>query len=171
MSTERVAIHPQIRRLTSDDLDRVMEIECTAYPFPWTRTIFADCIRVGYDCHGLFLGERLVAYSVQTQAADESHLLNLCVEPSWQRRGYGGVLLEHAVRVARSHGCVSMFLEVRPSNRAGIALYERYGFRIIGTRRNYYRAAGGREDAVVMRLWLASRPGRTATGQRRNDPL
>lgn len=171
MSSEPLAIHPQIRSLTLGDLDRVMTIEQSAYPFPWTRTIFADCIRVGYDCNGLFVNGRLVAYSVQTHAADECHLLNLCVAPSWQRRGYGGILLEHAIRLARTHRCVSMFLEVRPSNRAGMALYRRHGFRVIGSRRAYYRAEGGREDAAVMRLWLASGGTPAAARPAGHDPF
>ena len=47
-----------------------------------------------------------------------------------------------------------MFLEVRPSNAAGIGLYERRGFRIIGRRPGYYSAADGKEDALVMQLDL-----------------
>lgn len=160
MSTEPVAFHPQIRALGASDIERVMEIELAAYPFPWTRTIFEDCIRVGYDCHGLFVGSNLCGYSVQAHAADESHLLNLCIDPRWQQRGYGSLMLDHAIRLARSRGCVAMFLEVRPSNRAGIRLYERNGFRVVGTRRGYYRAAAGREDALVMRLELRDKGSR-----------
>ena len=165
MRAETEALHPLIRPLGWGDLDRIMEIELAAYPVPWTRGIFRDCIRVGYDCWGLQLGQRLLGYSVQTSAADEAHLLNLCVEPDWQRRGFGGLLLENAVRLARSRGCSSMFLEVRPSNRAGIALYENRGFMLVSCRPGYYsmppgRGAerqGEREDALVMRLELAGR--------------
>jgi [ribosomal protein S18]-alanine N-acetyltransferase len=164
--------HPLVRPLGTGDLDRIMEIELAAYPFPWTRGIFDDCLRVGYDCWGLQLGMRLVGYSIQSDAAGESHLLNLCVAPEWQRRGCGRVLLENAVRRARAHHCESMYLEVRPSNTAGIALYRDYGFTVISRRPDYYSAgevtakesAGGpsvsiaagrgREDALVMRLEL-----------------
>jgi len=171
MSVDAQPIHPLIRPLSWGDLDRIMEIELAAYPFPWSRGIFGDCIRVGYDCWGLQLGPSLVGYSVQTDAAGETHLLNLCVEPGWQRRGFGGVLLENAIRTALKHGCGSMFLEVRPSNPAGIALYEKRGFVVIGRRPGYYSSNGaggpgqgepnseqestGREDALVMRLDLA----------------
>jgi ribosomal-protein-alanine N-acetyltransferase len=159
-------IHPLVRPLGMGDLDRIMEIELAAYPYPWTRGIFSDCLRVGYDCWGLQLGSRLMGYSIQSDAAGESHLLNLCIAPEWQRRGCGGVLLENAVRIARSHHCESMYLEVRPSNPAGIALYARYGFTVVGRRPGYYSASAvtgpagsaeagrGREDALVMRLDL-----------------
>jgi ribosomal-protein-alanine N-acetyltransferase len=145
---------PEIRMLQAMDLNRVVEIERSAYPFPWSRGIFADCIRVGYDCWGLQVRDLLVAYAIQTHAAGESHLLNLCVDPEWQRAGYGRILLEHAIGHAALNDCSSMFLEVRPSNPVAIRLYQRRGFEIVGERRNYYRAEKGRETAIVMRLDL-----------------
>jgi ribosomal-protein-alanine N-acetyltransferase len=170
MSADAEQLHCLIRPLNWGDLDRIMEIELAAYPVPWTRGIFADCIRVGYDCWGLQLGPRLIGYAVQTDAACEAHLLNLCVEPGWQRRGFGGMLLENAIRIARRNGCGSMYLEVRPSNPAGVALYRNRGFVVIGRRPGYYsssgvaaaaaptpggnRACAGREDALVMQLDL-----------------
>jgi ribosomal-protein-alanine N-acetyltransferase len=154
MSAEPDTLHALLRPLGLEDVDRVMEIELAAYPFPWTRGIFEDCIRVGYDCWGLLLGLRLVGYSIQTQAAGESHLLNLCVAPECQRHGLGGLLLEHALRLARGCECASMFLEVRPGNAAAIGLYRSYGFTVIGERKDYYTTHGGRENALVMRLGL-----------------
>lgn len=154
MNTELKRLHPLIRDLTVSDLERVNEIEQSAYPYPWTAGIFADCFRVGYTCSGLQAGSVLIGYAIQSQAAGESHLLNLCVAPSWQGMGYGSLLLEHAIRVAKNQACESMYLEVRPSNPIGFGLYERRGFVIIGRRPNYYRADDGREDAIVMSLSL-----------------
>ena len=143
--------HLLVRRLSESDLDRVMEIELAAYPHPWTRGIFSDCLRVGYECWGIQAHDVLAAYAVMTHAAGESHLLNLCVAPQWQRRGLGGILLAHCRRLAVAYGCESMFLEVRPSNPAGLKLYERNGFEVVGERPGYYTAGDGREDAIVMR--------------------
>lgn len=168
MNADPAPWHPLLRPLNWGDLDRVMEIELAAYPFPWTRGIFGDCLRVGYDCWGLQIGGRLSGYSIQSDAAGESHLLNLCIAPELQRRGLGQMLLENAIRIARSHGCESMYLEVRPSNPAGIALYRSEGFEVVGRRPDYYSASTGpanengkpadsrREDALVMRLDIRS---------------
>ena len=158
MSSDKAALHPVVRALTAGDLDRVMEIEESAYPFPWTRGIFEDCLRVGYDCSGLQWGSCLVGYAVHTQFAAECHLLNLCIDPAWQRRGFGSLLLEQTIRQARHGNCSSIFLEVRPSNRAGLALYRKRGFYIIGERPDYYRAKHGRESAIIMRLDLDELP-------------
>jgi ribosomal-protein-alanine N-acetyltransferase len=154
VSAEAETLHYLVRPLAEADLDRVMEIELEAYPHPWTRGIFADCLRVGYQCWGLQADASLVGYCILTHAANEAHLLNLCVAPSWQRRGLGGILLEHVVRLALAHGCESIFLEVRPSNRDAIRLYQRSGFTVIGKRPGYYSKGAGREDAIVMRLKL-----------------
>ncbi len=147
---------PVVRPLSESDLDQVMEIELAAYPHPWTRGIFYDCLRVGYECWGMFSGARLAGYFVLTHAAGECHLLNLCVAPSRQRRGLGGILLEHATRLALARGCGRMFLEVRPSNPAALALYRRNGFEKVGQRPDYYTADDGREDAIIMARDLGS---------------
>lgn len=154
MVTEPTTLHPLIRQMTADDLDRVFEIEQAAYPFPWTRGIFEDCMRANYDCSALQAGPRLIAYTICSHGAAESHLLNLCVAPNWQRNGYGNLMLDHVIRKARLQQSSSMFLEVRPSNPSGMVLYERKGFYVVGTRPGYYRAAVGREDAIVMQLEL-----------------
>jgi len=149
-------LHSLLRRLTEKDLDRIMEIELAAYPYPWTRGIFADCIRVGYECWGLQTDHALIGYCIQTQAAGENHLLNLCIAPEWQQQGFGSLLLGHATSLARRQNCFCIFLEVRPSNLAGIQLYEKNGFVIYGERPDYYRSEEGKESAIVMRLELPS---------------
>lgn len=144
--------HPLLRKLSQEDLDRLEAIEQASYDFPWTRGIFSDCIRVGYGCYGLQLGDDLVAYAIHNWAAGESHLLNLCVHPQWRKRGLARLLLEHVISRAVTLGCERLLLEVRPSNPAALKLYEERGFAVIGRRGGYYQASGGREDAIVMQL-------------------
>lgn len=143
--------HPLIRRLTIADVDRMIEIERAAYPFPWSRGNFVDCLSSAYACFGLQLGKELAGYCIFSWAANEAHLLNLCVSPKWQGKAYGSLMLERTINYLTIKGNQSMFLEVRASNPRAIALYKNCGFFIIGHRRGYYRADGDREDAVVMR--------------------
>ena len=58
------------------------------------------------------------------------------------------------MRLAREKKAQHIFLEVRPSNAAGLALYSAFGFRRIAERRGYYPAHDGREDAIVLTLDL-----------------
>ncbi|HFD81329.1 MAG TPA: ribosomal-protein-alanine N-acetyltransferase [Gammaproteobacteria bacterium] len=136
--------------MSVDDLDAVMEIERRAYEYPWTPGIFRDCLRVGYCCWCCEGGEGIQGYGVMSVAAGESHILNLTVDPGLQRRGIGSRLMRHFMQLARRHGADTVMLEVRPSNRAAIALYQKLGFNEMGVRRNYYPAAEGREDALLL---------------------
>lgn len=138
------------------DIARVMAMEVRAYPFPWTAGIFSDCIRSGYACWLLEEDTRLLGYGVLSVAAGEAHLLNLCIDPQAQGQGLGAYLLGKMVALARWHRAHRVFLEVRPSNTAALALYERAGFNEIGRRPNYYPAQRGREDALVLALELLS---------------
>lgn len=132
------------------DLSAVNTIEQASYPFPWSRGIFSDCLRVGYHCHVLTEDEVVRGYAIVSHALDEAHLLNLCIDPQRRRTGLASELLEHMVDDARMISASRMFLEVRPSNRAAMDLYRRHGFRVIGRRPGYYPARDGREDAVIM---------------------
>lgn len=136
------------------DLDQVTAIEQRNYEFPWTRDIFHDCMKVGYECFGLQVERQLAGYAIHSCGAGECHLLNLCIDQPWRRRGFAGILLENVVNRAGQTGCWALLLEVRPSNPAAVALYRRRGFRKIGRRPGYYRARDGREDAIVMQLDL-----------------
>lgn len=145
----------RLRPMREEDLPQVIAIEEAAYAFPWTLGIFQDCLRVGYCCWVISLGERVVGYGVLSVVLDESHILNLCIQPEWQRRGLGARLIQRLLSVAREHGAETAFLEVRVSNDAAFKLYEGLGFEEIGRRREYYPASQGkREDALVMSLEL-----------------
>lgn len=144
--------HPLIHRLSAEDVERIHEIEKLAYPYPWTRGNFEDCFRAGYHCFGLKIGKDLAGYTIFTWAAGEAHLLNLCIHPEWQRRGFGSLLLEYTIgHVARFNNDV-MYLEVRAGNRRAAKLYANRGFKAVGHRRSYYQAGNQREDAIVMRI-------------------
>ena len=146
---------PQLSPMRESDLEEVMAIERAIYSHPWTRGNFVDSLNAGYECRCLRLGAELLGYFVVMVAAQEAHLLNLSIDAGHQRRGLGSVLLRDAADLARRLGARNVFLEVRPSNRGAQALYTRFGFRKIGTRRGYYPAHAGREDALVLTLPLA----------------
>jgi ribosomal-protein-alanine N-acetyltransferase len=145
---------PQLTPMREVELAQVNAIERTIYTHPWTRGNFADALRAGYQCRTLHLGRELIGYFVLMVAAGEAHLLNLSISAVHQRRGHGSALLGQALALAREGGAQSLFLEVRPSNLAAIALYARFGFERIALRRGYYPAQSGREDALVFSLAL-----------------
>lgn len=139
-----------IRGMTEADLDAVMAIENVIYTHPWTRGNFIDSLNTGSYCWILEWQGAIVGYAVLTLGAGEAHLLNLSVSMAWQRRGLGRELLMYVFDFIKQNKVSSMFLEVRVSNAAARALYAQSGLREIGTRRGYYPAQAGREDAIVL---------------------
>ena len=142
----RVSIRPMRR----EDISKVFDIEQASYPYPWTRGVFADCLRVGYCCRVADVDRGIGGYAIISSAAGEAHLLNLCVAPSVRATGIGRLLLDSTLVEARLLRAQRLFLEVRPSNERAIELYRRNGFRVIGRRPGYYPSDEGREDALVM---------------------
>ena len=144
------ATQATLRPMRDDDLDAVLDIELRAYPFPWTRGIFQDCLRADYPAWVLQRDGGIIGYGLLSLAADEAHVLNVCTDPGQQGQGHGRRLLRALLMLAQGRGAQRVFLEVRPSNLAAIALYHAEGFNEIGRRPRYYPAKGGREDASVM---------------------
>lgn len=150
----RAAPEVRTREMLETDVPMVHANELAGYEFPWSEGIFRDCLRVGYICRVLELNGQVIGHGIVSAGAGEAHLLNICINPDFRCRGLGRMLLLHLLEQARRAGARAMFLEVRPSNPGAIRLYQSLGFEQIGMRRAYYQAAGGREDACVLRLHL-----------------
>lgn len=140
----------RFRPLSLKDIPEVVGIERRAYAQPWTQGIFIDCINMGYRCEALECDGVIQSYGIMSSGGGEAHLLNLCVRPESQHQGYGRRMLEHIIDRARGARADLLLLEVRPSNRPAISLYESAGFNEVGIRKGYYPAFVGREDAIVM---------------------
>jgi ribosomal-protein-alanine N-acetyltransferase len=142
------------RPMLEADLGEIMEIERQVYPFPWTRGIFMDSLRVGYCCWLYTLDDTTLAYAVMSVRAGEAHILNITVSPQWQGQGLGRRLMRQLLTLATGHGADTAFLEVRISNRLALNLYQSLGFNEVGLRTGYYPHHKGREDAIVLALSL-----------------
>ena len=140
------------RPLNEAQLAKLVEIENGVYAFPWTFGNFRDSLYSGYWCTGVWLDNELIGYTIVMPALEEMHLLNFAVASQCQRRGLGIQILTHLIDEARKTTCEVIYLEVRPTNIAALRLYERFGFKQLGLRRNYYPAVSGREDALFLGL-------------------
>ena len=140
-----------LRKMTSEDLPEVMRGELAAYPYPWTLGNFEDCLKnQAYSCWVLDQNTSFSGHLVLSAVVKEAHILNLCVYPQSQRNGWGRKILQEAEIIAQQKQVETCFLEVRPSNKVGIHLYQSAGYNEIGLRKSYYPADNGREDAIVM---------------------
>lgn len=145
------------RLMRESDLDEVIAIEESVYPYPWTRGIFYDCLHVGYLCRVLENVEhnKIIAYSVMSAAVEEAHLLTIAIIENEQCKGYGKWMLEEMIRLAKVNLANTLYLEVRSSNAKAIQLYHQRGFNELGIRKGYYPDEKGREDALLFALDLS----------------
>ena len=144
------------RPLEKDDLAYIAALEAQIHAAPWSYGNFRDALAAGYSAQ---VGERegrIVVFGVMMRAPGEAQILNLSVVPDARRQGLGRALLERFVDDALRTGADQIFLEVRVSNTAAIALYRSAGFEPVARRTNYYPASllAVAEDALVMRKHL-----------------
>ena len=142
-----------IERLADDeDLDLVAALEAASFTNPWTREMLArelaqsDVARVYVLRTGT---RRVAAFCSCWLVAGELHINTLAVEIGHRRRGLATRLLEHVFAEAARSGATAATLEVRRSNGAALALYQRLGFAVEAVRTGYYSQPD--EDALV--LW------------------
>lgn len=143
-----------ISLLQSADLAAAFAIEQRAHAFPWSEKTFASNQGERYLNLRLDVDGTMAAFAITQVVLDEATLFNIAVDPAFQRRGLGRALLLHLIEALETRGVLTLWLEVRDSNHAARALYERLGFNEATIRRNYYPTSDGREDAIIMALPL-----------------
>ena len=160
--TDRTALQDQAASLVHFEplsalwLDVLLPIEAQAYSHPWTRGNFQDAMVAGYETQ-LLVDEnhQLLGYFVAMTVLDEVHLLNITVNPLYQRQGWARVMLDALSLWARQQNAQWLWLEVRASNTRAREIYALHGFAEVGQRKNYYPTPEGpREHAVLMSLKL-----------------
>lgn len=141
--------------MTEAHLEQVEELENLCFPEdPWSRRVFEDSL-ANENTAALIAQApdgRVLGYLFFTAVLDEGGVDNLAVSPAARRRGIGRALMEAFHRHARENGLSFLLLEVRPSNKSALSLYESFGYQEAGRRKNYYERP--KEDAILMRLEL-----------------
>ena len=143
-----------VRPMQTLDVDKVYAIELAAHRAPWSSGIISDCVMVGYDCRILEIGSleepQLASYIISRYSESVCHVLNLCVAPALQGKGYGRILLQDVIDNPLVSDISLVYLEVRPSNHVALRLYQKMGFSQIGIKEGYYQDENGIEDAIIL---------------------
>ncbi|MBO0454119.1 ribosomal protein S18-alanine N-acetyltransferase [Candidatus Enterococcus murrayae] len=113
----------------------------------WTADQFASDMRQSHS-HYFTETSEVVAFLGFHQVCDEIEITNIATKD--KGHGYGKKLMKRLIKHAESQKIVSIFLEVRASNQEARLFYEKFGFQVIGTRKNYYQHP--QEDAIMMSL-------------------
>ena len=125
---------------------------------PWSEErLLAACLderMIGHVVRVIEATDEVLGFVVYARVLDEVTVHEIAVHAEYQGRGLGQALLCSALREMRRVGVVRCLLEVRESNQSARRLYQRNGFSIDGTRKQYYPCADGREDALLMSAQL-----------------
>jgi ribosomal-protein-alanine N-acetyltransferase len=139
---------PTIRSMIKTDIDAVLAIEQASFSTPWCREHFEQEMTAPHSFPSVAeYNGKVVGYVCLMSLFEEAQILDIAVAPKLRGNGIARLLMDHAVTVAREKEAEQLLLEVRASNSAAIALYERCGFVRTGLRSNYYE---GKDDAVLM---------------------
>jgi len=143
----------KVRRAKMSDLDLIKINEEVAYNIPWSKELLNDCLTKGeyYICFVMLHENNIIGHMIFQLVLDEIHLHNVCVVPKFQQQGFGHIWIDYLYDYANKKNVRDIILEVRVSNLKAKKLYAGRGFREIGLRKNYYQAAVGKEDALVMK--------------------
>lgn len=144
----------QISLLTPNDLKHAYAIEQRCHAFPWTESTFTSNQGERYLNYCMTVDGAMAGFAITQIVLDEATLFNIAIDPTFQRRGLARQLLQHLIAELIQREVLTLWLEVRASNRAAIALYEQLEFNEVSVRKNYYPTADGREDALIMALTL-----------------
>jgi len=152
MTDGPVAIEP----MTVADLPLVLAIERLSFTSPWTEANFRQEIESNPLAWNLVARAdgKVVAFACAYIVADELMINDLAVDSSQRRVGLGSALLRHLLDGARVRGCRRATLEVRLGNEPARALYDAFGFSVVGRRPGYYADTG--EDALLLTCALSS---------------
>jgi ribosomal-protein-alanine N-acetyltransferase len=143
---ERMSVAP----MAEADVRDVLRIEQQSFTTSWPANAFYQELHDNKLAHYYTgrIGDRLMAYGGIWVILEDSHITTIAVDPEFRGRKYGEIMLVRLLEEAITRGASWMTLEVRESNEIAQALYRKYGFTTVSTRRGYY--SDNNESALVM---------------------
>lgn len=148
---ENKVLEIKIQPMQKSEVEEVLKIEEQAYgDHHWSKDSFYGELSndlahyySAYDNQG-----NLAGYAGVWQILDEAHITTIAIKPELKRRKIGEALLNKILEECYKNEIKYITLEVRVSNVPAIRLYEKYGFKSLGTRKGYYQ--NNNEDALIM---------------------
>jgi ribosomal-protein-alanine N-acetyltransferase len=135
--------------MKEDDLSDIIAIERVSFTNPWSGPLFRNELSSPGSRQMIAkISGRTIGYICSNLIIDEANILDVAVHPDFRGRGVASALIEETMDHLKGQGCRAIFLEVRISHIHAHKMYDKYGFKVIGTRKGYY--ASPVEDAAIM---------------------
>ena len=129
-------------------VSQIAELEKICFSSPWSAEAILDSFKMGTKFFVATDNEKCLGYAGLSAILDEGYITNVAVFPEHRKKGIAASIMESVFRFAKENKLSFVSLEVRPSNTAAVSLYEKFGFKIEGRRKNFYTAPN--EDALIM---------------------
>ncbi|MEN9922917.1 MAG: ribosomal-protein-alanine N-acetyltransferase [Actinomycetota bacterium] len=144
-----------MRDAAHSDIPDILTIEKQVFGTEaWSREVYeSEFSLLGYSRIYKVIEEnnRIVAYFGIAIVDGTLDITTIAVTPSHQRKGLACLMMDEILKLARDYEAKTLMLDVKPENSAAIGLYQKYGFEVVGLRRNYY---GPSKDALTMQKVL-----------------
>jgi ribosomal-protein-alanine N-acetyltransferase len=141
----------EIRRIDEEGAKCAAELEKLCFSEPWSEKAILEEAERGFFVAAYIDGE-FAGYAGMLCVLDERDICNVATSPRFRGMGVGKALVSALIESAKESGSSVIMLEVRKSNAAAIALYEKAGFTLVGQRKNFYTLP--REDALLYNYYI-----------------
>ena len=159
-TTKRTSI--SFNRLTSIEIPPVLFIEEQNSDYPWSQLQFTTSIENSKNlCFYFSYDDKTIGYLIAMVSIDTADILNIGIDPDFQRKGYATGLLNHLIEELKKRNISEILLEVRSGNKSAIQFYKRQGLEEISIRKNYYtknsKNKSQREGGIIMSIKIPSK--------------
>ena len=140
-----------IDKMSASDIEAVIKIEEEAYgEHHWSKSAFYDEMNNNLAKYYVAktIENEIVGFAGTWHIIDEGHITTIAVKKGYQRNHIGEAIVIKIIEDCYKNEIKYLTLEVRVSNTPAIGLYEKYGFKSLGTRKGYYQ--DNNEDALIM---------------------
>lgn len=145
----------RIEPVNESEMETLYPIEIAAHLVPWSLGTLKNNVGNRYHNLKILLNDQIAGFAICQTVSDEATLFNIAIHPDFQGQKLGYTLLNALIEQLRKKGILTLWLEVRESNRRAIKLYEKLNFNEVDVRKNYYPTPDAkRENAVIMAAYL-----------------
>lgn len=139
----------RIERMAKEHIEGVYEVESLSFSVPWSKNSFIQELKNPLAYYLVILkDDKVAAFGGFWKVLDEAHVNNIAVHPDFRGKHLGDMIVEAMTKLAAEIEIREMTLEVRASNTPAKNLYTKYGFKMLGVRKEYY--LDNKEDALLM---------------------
>lgn len=138
-----------IRIMEESDIDEVTALEASGFSQPWKRHDFEEILQNPIRTYFVAIEQnQIIGGCLLTEIVGEGEITNVCVKQQFRGQGIATRLMEQLLEYGKKKNLTAFTLEVRAGNISAIRLYQHFGFKTEGIRKNFYEKPI--EDAWIM---------------------